>query len=429
MTFDGTRTPFSSHRCPSPRASDRCARLAHPSAPRQPHALKIEAQLTSSDPSPSIARRSQKLQRAGFVSVRDVKKTHGPVELALGTRVAPRTPRAPSTPMWAPPPPRVPSFPRFSPAAPPRSTPRAEAGLTNEEASEVMKVVRFGVSGTALAGAKSASELLKEESVKIPIYTFCLELDDLLGGGVATGEITELCGCPGIGKTQTGIQLCCSVQIPAPFGGHDGQAVYVDTEGSFMAERAADVAAATVEHLGAIARASPEDPGMADAMASFTVERVLERIHLFRCHEVTELLAVLETLPAYCARRGVKLVVIDSVAFHFRQDFRDMALRTTILAKMTNRLMDLATRQDLAVVTVNQVTVKPDPSGVGGARLVPALGESYAHACTTRVILSWEDDVRTAYLYKSPRLAQGRARYTVTEGGVRDVRGTKRSAE
>ena len=94
-----------------------------PPRPRQPHALKIEAQLTTSDPSPSIARRSQKLQRAGFVSVRDVKKTHGPVELALGTRVAPRTPRAPSTPMWAPPPPRVPSFPRFSPAAPPRSQP------------------------------------------------------------------------------------------------------------------------------------------------------------------------------------------------------------------------------------------------------------------------------------------------------------------
>jgi len=36
------------------------------------------------------------------------------------------------------------------------------------------------------------------------------------------------------------------------------------------------------------------------------------------------------------------------------------------------------------------------------------------------------EDVRTAYLYKSPRLPQGRARYTITEGGVRDVRGTKR---
>ena len=76
---------------------------------------------------------------------------------------------------------------------------------------------------------------------------------------------------------------------------------------------------------------------MGESIGSFTVERVLERIHLFRCHEVTELLAVLEMLPQYAEQHGVRLVVIDSVAFHFRQDFRDMALRTTILAKMTNR--------------------------------------------------------------------------------------------
>jgi RAD51-like protein 2 len=47
-------------------------------------------------------------------------------------------------------------------------------------------------------------------------------------------------------------------------------------------------------------------------------------------------------------------------------------------------------------------------------------------ACSARPY--WEEDVRTAYLYKSPRLPQGRARYTITEGGVRDVRGTKRAA-
>ena len=339
-------------------------------------------QLTSVPLNPGVR---SKLQRAGFVSVRDVKKTHGPVELAQ------------------------------------------EAGLTNEEASEVMKVVRFGVDGAALAGAKSASEMLREESVKVPIFSFCQELDDLLGGGVGVGEITELCGCPGIGKTQLCIQLCCSAQIPIAFGGLSGGAVYVDTEGSFTAERAADIASATVGHLSAISRASPEDHAMADAMASFTTDRVLDKIHLFRCHEVTELLAVLETLPEYCAMHDIKCVVVDSVAFHFRQDFRDMALRTAILAKMTNRLMSLATKQQLAVVTVNQVTVKPDANG-GGSRLMPALGESYAHACATRITLSWEDDTRVAYLYKSPRLPQGRARYTVTQGGMRDVRGTKRSA-
>ena len=162
--------------------------------------------------------------------------------------------------------------------------------------------MRFGVDGTALAGAKSASELLNEESAKLPIYTFCQELDDLLGGGVAVGEITELCGCPGIGKTQMCIQLCCSVQIPNAFGGHEGSAVYVDTEGSFMAERARDVAAAAADHLGAIARANPEDQAMADAMASFNTERVLDRIHL-PVPRGRGVWVVPETPPS-CARTG-----------------------------------------------------------------------------------------------------------------------------
>ncbi len=71
--------------------------------------------------------------------------------------------------------------------------------------------------------------------------------------------------------------------------------------------------------------------------------------------------------------------------------------------------------------------------GAGGIRSAsrpPSSSYTYlpssAPACATRVTLSWEDDTRVAYLYKSPRLPQGRARYTVTTGGVRDVRGVKR---
>mmetsp|Transcript_10427 Transcript_10427/g.43194 ORF Transcript_10427/g.43194 Transcript_10427/m.43194 type:complete len:121 (-) Transcript_10427:1897-2259(-) len=77
-----------------------------------------------------------------------------------------------------------------------------------------MKFLRFGTDGTALAGARSASEILYAEKKKLALVTFCKDLDDLLGGGIAVGEVTELCGCPGIGKTQTCIQLCASVQIP-----------------------------------------------------------------------------------------------------------------------------------------------------------------------------------------------------------------------
>ena len=45
----------------------------------------------------------------------------------------------------------------------------------------------------------------------------------------------------------------------------------------------------------------------------------------------------------------VKLIVIDSIAFHFRQDFQDMAQRTRVLAEMAQKLMSLAEERDLAV--------------------------------------------------------------------------------
>lgn len=45
----------------------------------------------------------------------------------------------------------------------------------------------------------------------------------------------------------------------------------------------------------------------------------------------------------------VKIIVIDSIAFHFRQDFQDMAQRTRVLAEMSQRLMHLAEQKDLAV--------------------------------------------------------------------------------
>ena len=37
-----------------------------------------------------------------------------------------------------------------------------------------------------------------------------------------------------MGKTQVGMQLAVDVQIPAALGGNEGEAVYIDTEGSFM---------------------------------------------------------------------------------------------------------------------------------------------------------------------------------------------------
>ena len=43
------------------------------------------------------------------------------------------------------------------------------------------------------AGAKSAQQLYEKELNARKIITFCGDLDGMLGGGVATGQITEFC--------------------------------------------------------------------------------------------------------------------------------------------------------------------------------------------------------------------------------------------
>lgn len=89
----------------------------------------------------------------------------------------------------------------------------------------------------------------------------------MLGGGIPIGEVTELCGVPGVGKTQlwlkttrffstidsSSMQIAVDVQIPPVFKGVGGQALYIDTEGSFMAERLAQMAASVASHIHRIA--------------------------------------------------------------------------------------------------------------------------------------------------------------------------------
>lgn len=68
------------------------------------------------------------------------------------------------------------------------------------------------------------------------------------------------------------------------------------------------------------------------------------------------------------------------------------------------------------VVLMNQVTLKVTGDT---SKLVPALGESWSHACTNRVILFWDDAQRFCHLYKSPSLKAATAPFCITAQGIR----------
>jgi RAD51-like protein 2 len=224
------------------------------------------------------------------------------------------------------------------------------------------------------------------------------------------------------------------VSIPVSLGGVCGECVYVDTEGSFMASRARDIAEGLHRHIERLQRKKAQTEGEG-AVRGPTVEEMMRGIHVFRVFDHVEQLAVLRSLPSFLASHPrVRLVVVDSIAFHFRRGFSaDFSTRARLLAAMAQQLIRTAADHHLAVVAINQVTTRITSAadsfaasdvGEAASSLAPALGESWSHSCTSRVLLYWKGGERWARVVKSPSRKQAACRYSITELGIRDVRTT-----
>ena len=351
------------------------------------------------------------------------------------------------------------------------------------------------------------------------VVSFCKSIDKLLGGGVSLGQVTEISGLPGTGKTQLATQLSVLARLPREFGGVEGRTLYVDAEGSFVPERAYSMADALCDHVRATTRKRRRrqqqqhsqrsrhghDRNVEDDNISpnFAVEDILDSIDVFRVHDETALLATLYSLQKYVKesqqqweqqqqqeheqQQGkndstannsssssssslpVRLIVIDSIAFHFRAvtptDSSYYAQRTKTLTALAAHLGDLASKHDLAVVVINQMTTKVNnnynnnnnshqssfssssiPLSSSSTVMVPALGESWAHATATRLLLSNEEQyvvpaadgnsddgedynrgpavlrqVRSCTLIKSAHRPTGTAQFHILEMGIRDA--------
>ena len=204
------------------------------------------------------------------------------------------------------------------------ASPSSPAPLDGAAASSATGDSDFTGPCASEAKRLSAAAAFKREQKSCSIVTFCRDLDDLLGGGVQAGTMTEVCGEPGTGKTQLAMQLAVDCQVPRSFGGAEGEAIYIDTEGSFHVARVAQIAQAMMGHLGQLvsAKGGHNNPttgtlalgcgagagagsGENDAtslradLKKLTLDAILSRIHYFRVHSYAEQLAVLRQLPRF----------------------------------------------------------------------------------------------------------------------------------
>jgi RAD51-like protein 2 len=179
------------------------------------------------------------------------------------------------------------------------------------------------------------------------IITVCRSLDRLLGDGLPRAEVTEVVGMPGTGKTQLAMQLSVTTRLLASYGGVEGQAVYLDTEGSFAPERCHAMAEALVQHVQATLerrrqhhhlsqQSQPSQPNQNQHSSDrqhrnltplpdwWTSEYILRGIHVYRILDEAALHATLHALPKFFEEQEkeghwpVRLVVIDSIAFPYR---------------------------------------------------------------------------------------------------------------
>ncbi|NWZ72051.1 RA51D protein, partial [Acrocephalus arundinaceus] len=246
-------------------------------------------------------------------------------------------------------------------------------------------------------------EELKSSTAILP--TGSPSLDQLLDSGLYTGDVTELMGAPGSGKTQVCLGIAASVSL-----GLKQHVLFLDSTGGFTASRLYQMLRAQTED-------EEEQAILGRLRLCFVLQlEALRRIQVVRVFNIYELLRALQELRDRLSQQVVssmgplKMVLLDSVsAVIYPLLGGRQSEGLALMMQLSRELKTLAREFSLAVVVTNQVT---RDSSTGP--LKPALGRSWSFVPSTRVLLesreaTWEKATtqRAASLVKSPRQPTG----------------------
>jgi len=252
---------------------------------------------------------------------------------------------------------------------------------------------------------KTVDDIYKERKNIRRLTTGSHKLDELLGGGVETGILTEVYGASRSGKTQLAHQLCVSVQLPVAEGGfyedsNVPEAIFIDCEGTFRPERIAEMSMSF----------------------GLNANEVMTHIQVARAHTSEHQILLSEQIPQIIMEKNIQLVVIDSVTTFFRSEFTksEIVARQDRLNKHLNFLKNMASTYNIIVFLTNQVMANPD--AIVGDSTVPVGGHVLSHKVQTRLYLrEVRERQRVARLMDSSYLPPGQIAFFITPAGIRDA--------
>lgn len=179
-----------------------------------------------------------------------------------------------------------------------------------------------------------------EKSDLETLVTGLQELDKL--GGIAKGQLFEVFGEAGSGKTNFALSCAINVALPREYGGNDGHVIYISTDHAFPINRLMTLIECLQEKYPYLAS-----------------ETILERIFVqeFAVRDLVDLeRIILHFTPAFLdMNRNIKLIVIDSIAYNFRSEQDSAAVRATKLVEIGHVLKRCAAMHNLGILLINQV--------------------------------------------------------------------------
>ncbi|KXX74228.1 DNA repair protein rhp57 [Madurella mycetomatis] len=243
--------------------------------------------------------------------------------------------------------------------------PRSKPGPDLDDQDRVIREER--PEGADRAQPASSGSRLRNTAASLSaqwrtISTLDPAVDRALGGGIPAGYVTEVTGESGAGKTQFLLTLLLSVQLPPPYG-LGRPALYISTEAPLSTRRLSQMLSANP----LFRRLPPSERPSLDNIVSTVTPDLESQDHILTFQA-----------PVEIERRGIGLLVLDSVAANYRAEFErsassssgsNMGARTAELVRLGMHLRDLAQRHNLAVVVANQVA---DRFGGGSSTAVAA---------------------------------------------------------
>eukprot|EP00397_Hematodinium_sp_SG-2012_P036929 GEMP01039935.1.p1 GENE.GEMP01039935.1~~GEMP01039935.1.p1 ORF type:complete len:368 (+),score=49.64 GEMP01039935.1:81-1184(+) len=273
-------------------------------------------------------------------------------------------------------------------------------GISEQKGEFLKKIAELVVPVTF----QSASEFLTVRQSMVKLATGSVALDALLGGGVESGNITELFGEFRSGKTQFCHTLAVTCQMGLEEGGSGAKVLYIDTEGTFRPERLADIA----KRFG------------------LECDAVLENVCHARAFNTEQQMKLIIEAAALMSTTRFGLLIVDSATNLYRTEYRgrgELADRQQHLAVFLRGIQRLADEFGIAVVVTNQVVAKVD-GGAGmfaGPQFGPIGGHIIAHASQTRLFLKkGKGETRICKIYDSPSLPESEATFVISTGGITD---------